>query len=134
MGLLSMAKVNLTPTEDHEQEVVATYLRRNKILFFAVPNGGMRNVIVAMKLKRQGVSPGVPDLVIPVPVAPYHGLFLELKRVKGSVVSPAQKEWLYQLRKNMYYAHVAYGAEDAIAIIEAYLRGIPEGVASRDCK
>src|SRR5699024_826416 len=46
----------------------------------AVPNGGARNIVVARKLKAEGVQRGVPDLCLPVPRGPYHGLYIELKR------------------------------------------------------
>lgn len=36
--------------------------------FFAVPNGGHRNKIEAMKLKATGVVPGIPDCVLVWPV------------------------------------------------------------------
>src|SRR5699024_10256580 len=49
----------------------------------AVPNGGARNIVVARKLKAEGVQRGVPDLCLPVPRGPYHGLYIELKRAGG---------------------------------------------------
>jgi len=55
--------------EDALQEQVFTYLRlqygsRSHIQFFAVPNGGKRNVWEAARLKKQGVRAGVPDIFI----------------------------------------------------------------------
>jgi hypothetical protein len=41
-------------------------LRYPKGLIFAIPNGGQRNVIVASKLKAEGVLSGVPDLCVPI--------------------------------------------------------------------
>lgn len=35
-----------------------------KYLIFAVPNGGKRNIITAVKMKKQGVRAGIPDLCI----------------------------------------------------------------------
>src|SRR4051812_28710500 len=49
----------------------------NLNLLFAVPNGGLRHIATAANLVAEGVKRGVPDLVLPVPVAPYHGLFIE---------------------------------------------------------
>lgn len=56
--------------------------------FFAVPNGGSRNLLEAVALKRQGVVAGVPDLIFL-----WHGRFigLELKSQNGRL-SDAQRE------------------------------------------
>lgn len=35
-------------------------------LLFHIPNGGSRNRLEAINLKRQGVKAGVPDLFLPV--------------------------------------------------------------------
>jgi hypothetical protein len=79
---------------------------------FSIPNGGSRNKVEAQNLKMEGVSPGVPDLMIPS-----LRLFIEMKRTKGGVVSPEQNEWLAYLRECGYTAEVARGFEEAKAII-----------------
>ena len=52
------------------------------VFFFAVPNGGKRNVIEASHLKDQGVRPGVPDLILIHDGRTYG---LELKADRGRV-------------------------------------------------
>lgn len=47
--------------------------------FFAIPNGGLRNKVVAAKLKAQGVTAGVWDAFIAVPRGAYGGMFVEFK-------------------------------------------------------
>lgn len=89
-------------------------------LAFAIPNGGLRNIKVARKLKAEGVRSGVPDIFIPVARNGYHGLFLELKTEKGRV-TPHQKEWLEALNNQGFKAVVAYGFDDAVEIIKGYL-------------
>ena len=71
---------------------------------YAVPNGGSRHVLEAVRLKAQGVTAGVPDICIDVPAGKAHGLRLEMKRV-GARPTPAQVEML-ELRRSMGYAAV----------------------------
>ncbi len=73
------------------------------------------------KLKRCGVQKGVPDLMVPIPSGSYHGLFLELKRVKGSRTSDEQVFWLNFLRQKGYYADIAHGFDEAQKIILDYI-------------
>jgi hypothetical protein len=113
--------MKVIPTEDQEQAKLCTWMTRTGIIFFAIPNGGQRNLVEAVKFKRCGVQPGVPDLCIPIPSGSYHGLFLELKRTQGGKVSDAQLYWLRFLRSQGYFADVAYGAEDGIKIVSEYL-------------
>ena len=67
-------------------------------------------------------SAGIPDLMLPVPVHSFHGLFLELKTAKGRP-SAKQKAWQKKLRENGYASEIVYGADAAIDIIELYLSG-----------
>lgn len=91
-------------------------------LLYAIPNGGMRNVVVARKLKAEGVRSGVPDLCLPVPRGPFCGMYIELKRRKGGVVSDEQREWLTQLHAQRYHAVVCHGWEMARVMLVDYLR------------
>ena len=61
------------------------YGNRKEGLLFHVPNGGTRHLFEATKLKRMGVTPGIPDLVL---VLPYGRVcWFELKAPKGPVRS-----------------------------------------------
>lgn len=57
-------------------------------VWFAVGNGELRHVRVALRLKAEGVRPGVPDLCFLLPKGKTG--WLELK-AKGGVLSNAQK-------------------------------------------
>jgi len=113
------------PSEDFEQARLSTWLDRQNIRFFAIPNGGSRNPIEGAKFKRCGVKSGVPDLCMPIPSGPYHGLYIEMKRKQGGTVSPTQKEWIVYLRSVGYFADVAFGFEHAKEIINNYLSLLP---------
>ncbi|MBO7234094.1 MAG: VRR-NUC domain-containing protein [Paludibacteraceae bacterium] len=68
-----------------------------KAVIYAIPNGGARNVIVASKLKAEGVLSGVPDLHVPVARGGYHSLYIELKNGKKGRLSENQKAMIATL-------------------------------------
>ena len=90
-------------------------------LLFAIPNGGYRNPREAIRLKREGVRAGVPDLMLAIPKDPYHGLFIEMKRTDGGVISPAQKNMHALLQTYGYRVEVCNGADAAYAILTKYI-------------
>ena len=90
-------------------------------MLFAVPNGGKRSIITATILKREGCKRGVPDILLLHASKGFHGLAIELKKEKGGVVSPEQKQWISNLTDEGYAAHVCKGSEQAINTIKEYL-------------
>ena len=90
-------------------------------LLYHVPNGGRRNKFEATKLKRQGVKAGVPDVVLPVARAGFHGLYIELKYGKNKPTAD-QKKWIARLKEQGYKAITCYGWREAANEIENYLR------------
>lgn len=86
--------------------------------------GGMRTSLKqAIKMKANGYVAGFPDLFIYEPIGEYYGLAIEMKRVKGGVISPEQKHWISQLTKRNFKAVVCYGALDALGVIDKYFKG-----------
>ena len=114
-------------TEDQEQEALfqwaefAACAMPELRLMYAIPNGGYRAPRTAALLKRTGVKPGVPDICLPVPRPPHPSLYIELKRVKGGVVSAYQKCWHYDLKAQGHKVVVAYGWEQAREAIMEYM-------------
>lgn len=109
---------------EHEEQVkVINFCRKNWQLanVFAIPNGGKRSMVAAMRANAEGLSSGVPDLMIPCANAHYHGLFIEMKKEKGGVVSATQKEWLSRLTSAGYKAVVCKGHQEAIAVLNEYI-------------
>lgn len=88
----------------------------------SVPNGGKRNLITAVKLKREGVKAGVPDLFLDVARGGFHGLRLELKAGKNSATRE-QKLWIAGYTARGYAAFVVRGWEEAREKIVGYLEG-----------
>lgn len=108
--------------EDQEQIIAATWLDKNNILYYHVPNGGKRNAIEGAKFKRMGVKPGVPDICIPMPRQGYHGLYIELKRGdQNATTTDNQNYWLTELSKQGYDVYVAHGASALIDYVKTYL-------------
>ena len=74
----------IIPTESQEQvafiQWADMFFNGKDEFVFAIPNGGLRNVVVAKKMKAEGVKPGVLDLFFTLARGGYHGLFIEMKR------------------------------------------------------
>ena len=126
---------NLTSTPLESQEQIALinwwsfYSQAKHIhekCLFAIPNGGSRNAIEARNLKAEGVRAGIPDLMLALPCGAFHGLFIEMKRLKKGRLSADQKEMLEVFSKLGYKAAVCFGFENAKLIIEEYLNEYSE--------
>lgn len=130
-----MNKKIIIPSEDEEQKAVfewaALYEYRYPCLkmLYAIPNGGKRDIKTAKNLKKTGVKKGVPDICLPFPNGGYHGLYIELKRVKEGVLSPEQKNYLEYLNKVGYKAVRCKGWVEAVKEISRYLN---EGKGNKD--
>ena len=118
------------------------------VVAHAVPNGGARPARTVMrrgkacrvsvegqKLKRQGLRKGVPDVSIPAPRGPYHGLYIEFKRLpyldaKGHKVkeslSPEQRAYRRWLTALGFLVVTCFGKDDAVTILH-YYAAIPPG-------
>jgi hypothetical protein len=96
-------------------------------LLFAVPNGGLRNRMVAIKLKAEGVQPGVPDLILPVARKGYHGLVIEMK-FGDNKLTLEQRWWMEALATQGYLTVTCHSADEAIMILCDYL-GIEDAYA-----
>lgn len=118
------------PTEHEEQTALMDwiYLTSRKYpelnLLYHVPNEGKRSPAAAMKLLAEGLKKGVPDNFLPVARGGYHGLYIELKRVKGGKLSPEQRQWLDDLNAQGYLAVECKGWEAAAKVIENYMQMI----------
>jgi hypothetical protein len=104
------------PLEDEEQAAFVQWLRLKGYPHFRVPSETYtKSWRQKAKNKALGVVRGVPDLFI----VTTNGLMaIEMKRVKGSVTSAEQKQWIEILCDAGVPAFVAKGAEQAIRITE----------------
>lgn len=122
--------------EQIEQITLTNWLKimehQGKILtFFAIPNGGSRNKLEAVNMKKEGVRAGVSDMCI---ITHKKVLFVEMKRqgkilksgkisYAGIKVSDEQEEFLNKVRCNFnVVGKVCYGFKEAKKFIEEYLK------------
>jgi hypothetical protein len=92
-----------------------------KLIAFHVPNGGKRSLRTAVRLKKEGVTTGIPDIIIGKACGIYCGMYIELKRQKGGALSEAQKDMIRELKAEGYYVAVCRGFEEARQELIAYL-------------
>jgi len=117
-----------TYTEHVEQRSLVTWAAlqsktiRELESLFSIPNGAHVSLPQAGKLKSEGLKSGVPDLFLAIPRHGYAGMFIEMKRITGGVVSEAQKEWHKRLSDNGYHVVVCKGFDAAKEAILNYLK------------
>ena len=106
------------PTEHEEQRAFISWWRKSfdGVWIYAVPNGGGRGIREAGRLKAEGVSAGVPDLV-----APALALYIEFKKQKGGSVSKEQKAWHAHLRACGYIVIIPKGAAQAVELVISHI-------------
>lgn len=89
---------------------------------YAVPNGGYRLKRTAKTLKNEGVMQGVPDLHCFIAIAPYHSLYIEMKREDGDL-SESQKHLIPILRAEGHKVVVCRSSQQAVDELLKYLDG-----------
>lgn len=88
---------------------------------FAIPNGSHKSKAAAAKFKREGLRSGVPDIMCAFGRRGKLGLFIEMKRLRGSVVSTEQAAWHSRLEGEGYRVVVCYGAVEAWDVLSRYV-------------
>ena len=122
-----MKKSRLIPTELQEQIAVFQWAelmsgRYPMLKYMNSSLNGVRLTIGQANLaKKSGMVKGFPDIFLPYNNGTYNGLFIELKRIRGGVVSAEQKDFIAFLNSQKYLAVVCKGSQDAINQIKDYL-------------
>lgn len=122
-------------SESQEQIALFDWARLNEEiipelkLLHAIPNGGKRHITTAVRLKREGVKSGVPDMFLPVPKEiidesfvseTFYGLYIEMK-VGCNKPTKIQSWWHELLKYQGYKVEVCYSWIEARDIILQYL-------------
>ena len=107
----------MIPTEEVEQRTLVQYLRIKNYAHFRVPSETFtKSWNQKRKNKDLGVVPGVPDIFV---IVNNQLIAIEMKRIKGGVTSPFQKEWIDRLNAAGIPAKVCRGSEEAIKFIQS---------------
>jgi len=105
-------------TEYQIQCAIVEWLRvraiSGKFRFFHIPNGGSRHKAEAARLKKAGVTPGVPDLCVILQNG--RTLWIEVKSKPGRL-SHNQYDWINWLRVDHRKGHFPYVVRDLNEVI-----------------
>jgi hypothetical protein len=121
-------------SEKSEHLAVCNYIRYQypDVLFNTDLSGIKMSMGQAMQIKPLRSGKGYPDIMIFEPRAGKHGLFIELKRTGEKIFNKSgqyktehleeQAEMIKKLNERGYYATFCIGADEAISIINWYLK------------
>lgn len=129
-GVASRKPVRRRKEETQIQQAFIAWAQYHPILrqrLYANPNGGYRNVLEAVSLKKSGQKAGVSDLFLAWPCQGLHGLYLETKIPDRKKAKPTELQiaWIVESRAAGYGAEIAYGLEKLKEITTNYLEGKP---------
>ena len=97
---------------------------------FHIPNERDCKIQTGVMLKKMGVTKGVTDYMLPIPVPPYCGLFMEFKR-KPNKPAKEQLDFIALMKSMGYAAVVVWNLEEAIRTVELYLTIPPEQLEAK---
>lgn len=89
-------------------------------LLFAVPNGGRRDELTGAKLKDEGATPGVSDLILLKNNKKYSTLCIEMKTKVGRQ-SESQRNWQKEVERAGNKYVVCRSIEEFIEVVNDYL-------------
>ena len=89
-------------------------------LLYAIPNGGKRNPREAVRMKLEGVKPGMPDLCLPVARHGCISLYLETKTPDGTLTA-SQKKMFPLLQAERNEVIIVRTVQEGIDYLEAWL-------------
>jgi len=114
--------------ESTEQQALIKWIKLNASRFpdveriFSIPNGGKRDKVTAIMLKREGLRANVLDLFLPKPMGGYFGLWIEMKQRLAGYLSDGQEDEISYLNRVGYLAVKCHGAKEAACTIVAYYK------------
>jgi len=123
-------QMKLTKESVHQFRV-CQWLDKNDLIYFAVPNGYKKSMFQQMQAKREGLRPGVPDIIIVSKNKQNQGTVLEMKRYKGAkhklpcgCLDIEQAKWRDLFVKEGWTHVLAHGSDEAIGDLEQLYKTI----------
>jgi hypothetical protein len=120
-----MEKTVLPESESRIQTLMYVWFqnsyRQYGKLFIKVTNEGKRTAREGMRLKGEGLRPGVPDIFIALPRGPYAGLWIEVKR-PGEAPRANQVQMIETLTAQGYRVEVVTSLATFQELINEYLK------------
>lgn len=110
-----MVKLN---SESYQQIQFVNWFHRHfsDFIICSIPNGGDRPGAAAKQMKLEGAYKGMPDLHIPD-----MGLYIEMKRPRGGVVSNEQKRVMHQLENGRFFQYKTAACPTKLEAIKVVL-------------
>jgi len=110
------------------QKAVCKYLDLKNVLYCGSMGGQYQpHFSQRIKSRKSGYKRGFPDLFIyeisKIGKKLYCGLAIELK-VGYNKATNEQRWWIDQLNERGYKAHICTGIDEALEVIDSYLKGI----------
>lgn len=130
---VKMQQKAIVPTEFEEQSAIFEWAKAMSkrypcLNYMSGSLNGIRLPLgLAVKAKKNGLLKGFPDIFLPYNNGTYTGLFIELKRLKGGVVSPEQTDFIEYLNSQGYKAVVCKGHSEAISTIFNFIKEVSNG-------
>lgn len=90
-------------------------------LLFAVPNGGRRDKVTGGKLKAEGVTAGVSDMILMLPRQGFHAACIEMKTPRGRQ-SQQQRQWQRLVAAQGYRYIIVRTVQEFIDQVNGYLQ------------
>lgn len=103
--------------------LVSIEIPKNEEHPFSVPNGGRRDAVTGAKLKDEGVTSGVADLILLKSNRYYGGLAIEMKK-PGGYQSKSQKEWQKECEAAGNKYVVCRSLDEFIEVVTDYLNDV----------
>lgn len=74
-------------------------------------------------MNKMGYEKGTLDIFFAVPLGEFHGLFIEIKKLKGSRTAGEQYQMVRDMIQQGYCAVVCHGHQEAIKYLDKYMTG-----------
>ena len=104
-------------SEEYRQSAFVTWMRKNhpELITSSVTNEGVRSVFGGVRMKRKGLLPGYPDIIV---LWPDGWAFIEFKgfdaRGQAGKLSPAQIATCNRIHRMGHPVAMFYGAQAAV--------------------